>query len=150
MPLGLDTKLTEQQDARKPIVAAGGVVIRDGCVLLIRRGKEPLRGEWTIPGGRVEFGESLTDAVVRELLEETGLEVRAGELIEVVERVICDAAGEPEHHYVIHDYACEALGGELRAGEDAAEAAFVPRDSLDQYRLTEAALRVIRKAFEIL
>jgi 8-oxo-dGTP diphosphatase len=138
----------------RPVVGVGGVIIEDGRTLLIRRGSEPLRGEWSIPGGTLELGETLTQGVARELREETGLEVRALELIEVFERIFpaefgVQGAAEkyPRYHYVIVDYLCERVGGEARAGSDVTDVAFAREDDLEKYHLTETATRVIRSAF---
>src|SRR5215475_12276846 len=106
----------------KPVVGIGGVVIENGRALLIRRGTEPLIGQWSIPGGTLELGESLQAGVARELLEETGLEVRVLDLIEVFDRIFpADQTGSastsrPRYHYVIVDYLCEHISGEPRAG----------------------------------
>jgi mutator protein MutT len=141
-------------EQRYPVVGVGGVVIRDGRALLIRRGTPPLEGRWSIPGGRVEWGESLEQAVVRELREETGLDVRVIELIEIVERILDeppshDASAVPQFHFVILDYFCEAPAGQARAGGDALEVAWAGEDELARYQLTEAATRVIRRAFAL-
>jgi ADP-ribose pyrophosphatase YjhB (NUDIX family) len=137
-----------------PVVGVGGVVIEDGRTLLIRRGSEPLRGEWSIPGGTLELGETLEAGVARELLEETGVEVRVLELIEVFDRIYDDSGkiaqpGEkrPRYHYVIADYLCERVSGEARAGSDVTDVAFAREDELTQYGLTETATRILRKAF---
>ena len=138
-----------------PVVGVGGVVIADGRALLIRRGSEPLKGEWSIPGGALEVGETLAEGVTRELREETGLTVRVLELIEVFERIFPDpresrgARRKPQYHFVIVDYLCEAVEGEPRAGGDVTDVAFVREDELDRYRLTPAATRVLRKAFAL-
>lgn len=140
----------------RPVVGVGGVVIEDGRALLIRRGSEPLRGEWSIPGGTLELGESLERGVARELLEETGLEVRVLELIEVFDRVYEGdeaAAGGglekkgPKYHFVIADYLCERIGGEALAGSDVTDVAFAREEELPGYGLTETATRILRKAF---
>ena len=133
----------------RPIVGVGGVVILEGRALLVRRGREPLRGEWSIPGGKVEPGESLEECVRRELREETGLDVRVGELIEVVESVFRDAAGRVTAHYIILDYYCEAVGGMPHAASDATDVALVAENDLEQYRLTAGATRVLKKAFAL-
>lgn len=160
-----------------PVVGVGGVVIRDGRVLLARRARAPLEGQWSIPGGHVEWGEPLEQAVVRELREETALDVRVIELLEIVERIGGDPAGDsvaggiaptseerrpaakrgtvadtrdpsnPQFHYIIHDYLCEAAAGNAQPGGDAAELVWGAEDDLARFHLTEAALRVIRKAF---
>ncbi len=140
----------------RPIVGVGGVIIENGRALLIRRGSEPLRGEWSIPGGTLELGESLQAGVARELLEETGLEVRVLELIEVFDRIFPDegerpsgAKGPPRFHFVIVDYLCERISGEPRAGSDVTDVAFATEDELGQYHLTETATRVLKRAFAI-
>ncbi len=138
-----------------PVVGVGGVVITDGRALLIRRGHEPLKGEWSIPGGTLEAGETLTEGVARELREETGLTVRVLELIEVFERIFPEpresprARCKPQYHFVILDYLCEAVEGEPRAGGDVTDVALVREDELDRYHLTPAATRVLRKAFAL-
>jgi mutator protein MutT len=130
------------------MVGVGSVVIRDGCALLVRRGQPPLEGQWSIPGGKVEPGESLADCVRRELREETGLDVQVGELIEVVESVFRDEGGRVTAHYIILDYLCQAAAGQApRAASDALEVALVPEADLPRYRLTAAATRVLKKAF---
>ena len=136
------------------MVGVGGVIIEDGQALLIRRGSEPLRGEWSIPGGTLELGETLEEGVARELLEETGLEVRVLELIEVFDRIYPpDAASaevekkRPRFHYVIVDYLCERIDGTAVAGSDVTDVAFAREDELGKYRLTETAMRILGKAF---
>ena len=140
----------------RPVVGVGGVVIDAGRALLIRRGSAPLQGEWSIPGGALEIGETLEQGVVRELAEETGLEVRMLDLIEVFERIFPAPAkadgtpGDPLHpqyHFVILDYLCEVRGGALKAGSDALEFAWAREDELAKFDLTVAATRVVRKAF---
>jgi ADP-ribose pyrophosphatase YjhB (NUDIX family) len=139
---------------QRPVVGVGGVVIEDGRALLIRRGSEPLRGEWSIPGGTLELGETLEAGVARELLEETGVEVRVLDLIEVFDRIY-DSDGKiakvgekrPRYHYVIADYLCERVSGEPRAGSDVTDVAYAREDELSQYGLTETATRILRKAF---
>ncbi len=136
----------------QPIVGIGGVVISLGRALLIRRGSEPLKGEWSIPGGRLELGETLAEGVRRELQEETGLDVRVLELIEVFERIFPEPEGprrssRPQYHFVIVDYLCEAVEGEPRPGGDVTEIAFAHEEELPRYNLTPAATRVLRKAF---
>ena len=138
----------------RPVVGIGGVVIDQGRTLLIRRGSEPLLGEWSIPGGTLELGESLQEGVVRELLEETGIEVRVLDLIEVFDRVFpedgaigAEAKRKPRFHFVIVDYLCERLGGEPRAGSDVTDVAFAREEELAKFHLTETATRVLRKAF---
>ena len=99
-------------------MGVGGVVITDGRALLIRRAGPPLQGEWSIPGGLLELGESLNQGVRRELAEETGLEVRVLDLIEVFERISLDGEGKPKYHFVVLDYLCEPVRGDARAGSD--------------------------------
>jgi 8-oxo-dGTP diphosphatase len=130
-----------------PVVGVGGVVIRDGRALLIKRGSAPLKNQWSIPGGTLELGESIQEGVRRELLEETGIEVRVGELIEVFDRIFRDEAGKIQYHFVIVDYLCEAISGEAKAASDVTDVAWVNEADLWNYKLTEAATRVIRKAF---
>jgi 8-oxo-dGTP diphosphatase len=142
---------------QRPVVGVGGVVIDDGRALLIRRGAEPLRGEWSIPGGMLELGESLQEGVAREVLEETGLQVRVLELIEVFDRIYQGddtvAGGEapekkgPRFHYVIVDYLCERISGEAIAGSDVTDLSFAREDELLSYGLTETATRILQKAF---
>ena len=133
----------------RPIVGVGGVVIANGRALLIRRGGPPLEGQWSIPGGMLEVGEPLIEGVRRELLEETGIDVRVGELIEVFERINLDASGKARYHFVVLDYVCEALKGEARAGSDVIDVAWATPEELEKYSLTETATRVIRRAFEM-
>ena len=138
----------------RPIVGIGGVVIHENRALLIRRGTEPLFGQWSIPGGSLEVGETLEQGVVRELLEETGLHVQVAGLIEVFERIDrtvpprhVDGQERPRYHYVIVDYLCDRLRGEPRAGGDATDVAYAREAELADFHLTETALRILRKAF---
>ena len=158
-----------------PMVGVGGVVIDGERVLLVRRATEPARGEWTIPGGLLEVGETLAEGVERELLEETGLTVRVVDLIEALERIFFDpkhdgqgpardagsapnpatgadrVLGEerngPRYHYVILDYLCERVSGEPVINDELTDLAFVSEDELESYQLTPIATRVVRKAF---
>jgi 8-oxo-dGTP diphosphatase len=132
---------------RHPIVGVGGVVIRESCVLLIRRGTEPLKGEWSIPGGMLELGESLTDGVRREVLEETGLRVRPLEVVAVLDRVQKNGK-RVRYHYVIIDYVCCPAGGRLKPGSDVLDAQWVERKELPRYKITPKASEVIAGAFE--
>lgn len=132
---------------RQPLVGVGGVVILNGRVVLIRRANEPRKGEWSIPGGTLEVGETLAEGVRRELREETGLDVEVGELIEAFERIFRDPDGRVHFHYVILDYLCRSTSTVPVAGGDALEVAVVAEDELDRFPLSESVLRVLRKAF---
>ena len=126
----------------RPVPAVGAIVLDDaGRVLVVRRGRPPGEGLWSLPGGKLEPGERLADAVVREVREETGLEVVCGRLVEVVER------WGDGWHYVILDYLCEPRGGTLRAGDDVSDARWVTRDELDALPTTEGLAAVIDLAF---
>jgi ADP-ribose pyrophosphatase YjhB (NUDIX family) len=125
------------------------VLFHEGKVVLIRRGKEPLRGRWTIPGGTVELGEGLDEALVREMLEETGLVVRPLEMLLAFDRIFREGS-EVRYHYVILDYLCEYTGGEARAGSDAEAIALVSVDELQPYDLPDKALEVIQAGLDCL
>jgi ADP-ribose pyrophosphatase YjhB (NUDIX family) len=134
---------------KSPLVGVGGIVIDRGRALLIRRGKEPLKGEWSIPGGMLELGEELGDGVRRELKEETGLDVEPLECLLVFDRI--EREGERvKYHYVIIDYLCRKKRGRLRPASDVMDARWVRHEDLPQYRLTEMATAVIQQAFELM
>jgi 8-oxo-dGTP diphosphatase len=109
----------------------------------------PVVGEWSIPGGMLEIGETIFEGVRRELAEETGMDVRVVDLIEVFERISLDGEGKPKYHYVVLDYFCEAIRGKASAGSDAGDVAWATEDSVGEYALSASANRVIKKAFEM-
>jgi len=129
-----------------PVVGVGGVVVRDGRVLLIRRGKAPLYGRWVVPGGTVELGETLEEALVREMEEETSLRVEPIEVLTVFDRIERDGE-RVVYHYVIVDYLCRWLSGEAKAGSDALDAAWATPEQLAGYDLPPKALEVVQDAF---
>lgn len=130
----------------QPIVGVGAVILDGDRVLLIKRANEPLKGEWSLPGGAVNVGETLETAVAREVLEETGLEVAVGPIVEVLDSIRRDADGRVEYHFIIVDYKCSVRGGTAAAGSDAADLHWADLRQLDHYRLTAMTLEVIRKA----
>jgi mutator protein MutT len=133
----------------RPILGVGAVIVEGDQVVLIRRGQEPLRGRWSIPGGVVEAGETLREAAMREAREETGLVVEAGELLEVFESIVPGAeSGKSEYHYVVIDFLCRRKSGELRAGGDALDARWVRQNQLADLKVSDAASKVIHKALE--
>ena len=133
-----------------PIIGVGAVILNErGEVVLIRRGKQPRRGEWSIPGGRLEWGETVHEALIREVLEETGLNVEIGGLIDIVDAVTRNAAGEVTRHYVLVDFVTRPLGGELCAASDAAEARWVPFADLSEYALWAETRRIIETALRM-
>lgn len=133
----------------RPIVGVGAVIIDRDRVLLVKRGSPPLQGEWSLPGGVVELGETLRAAVEREALEETGLIVKAGEVIEVLDRILAYNSGAPQYHYVLIDFLCTVQGGELRAGGDAADACWAGESELAEFKVEAPAIEVVRKGFSL-
>jgi len=133
----------------RPVVSVGAVVIDGDCVLLVKRGQAPMKGQWSLPGGAVEIGEELHAALVREVREETCLDVRVGPVVEVLDRIIRDDGGRVEYHYVIIDYLCRLAGGSLACASDAEDACWVSRHDLAGYTLTPKVTDVIARAFEM-
>jgi len=131
----------------RPFLGVGALIFEGAKILLVERGKEPLKGYWSLPGGILETGEKLEAAVRREVLEETGLEVEPLSIFEIFERIMPDAGGRPEYHYVLIDYLCRPTGGRLQAASDVSRAEWVAEQNLGQYRLTEGTLAVIERAF---
>jgi ADP-ribose pyrophosphatase YjhB (NUDIX family) len=130
----------------RPLVGVGAVIVRDSRVVIVQRSTEPLKGQWSIPGGGLELGETLRACAAREALEETGLQVEAGQVLDVFDSIYPEPDGRFRYHYVLIDFLCRVVGGELRAGSDAAQARWVTRDELGQFQLVETARRVIQKA----
>ncbi|MCU0255333.1 MAG: NUDIX hydrolase [Vicinamibacterales bacterium] len=144
------TDVAERRYPRRPFVGVGGIVVDEGRVLLVRRNQPPLQGRWSLPGGLVETGEGLAEAVARELEEETGVSVTVGPLVEVVERVVRDEAGRVEYHYVLLDYLCIRTGGDARAASDAGDVAWATLDELaPRYDIAKSTKRVIERAFAL-
>lgn len=142
--------MLQREYPASPLVGVGGIIVQEGRVLLVRRGTEPLRGRWSIPGGLIEVGEALREAVVREVLEETGLEIEPVELVELLDRI--HRQGERvRYHYVIADYLCRVTGGTLKAASDADEVRWVERaewNSHSALELEPITVRVIEAAWQ--
>jgi 8-oxo-dGTP diphosphatase len=133
----------------RPVVGVGAVVLDRGRVLLVRRGNEPLKGEWSLPGGAVEVGETLREAIRREVREETGLDVEPRAVVEVVDRISADRDGRTRFHYVLIDFVCDPVGGTLCCASDATEAVWAEKSTVAEYGLGDPAMSVIDKAFAL-
>ncbi len=130
-----------------PILGVGAVIIGEDHVVLIRRGKEPGYGRWSIPGGAVKLGECLEEALIREVNEETGLEIKVGPLVEVLDRIVRDSQGRVAYHYVLVDYLCWVCGGHAEPGSDALDVRWVSKDELERFDLPHLTRIVIDKAW---
>ncbi len=130
---------------KAPVPAVAAVIIEDGKLLLVRRAAEPSKDKWSIPGGSVEWGEPLVEALKREVREETGLEIEVGQVAGVFDLIIRDERDKPRRHYVIIDFLSRAAGGTLRAGDDAAEVQWVPVENLDTYELSDLLQARLKK-----
>jgi ADP-ribose pyrophosphatase YjhB (NUDIX family) len=134
----------------QPIVSVGAVVLdRGDRVLLVKRGQAPLKGEWSLPGGVVEVGETLADALTREVLEETGIEIEVGPVLEVLDRIHRSEDDRIEYHYVIVDYLCRPRGGRAVSGSDADEVRWVGASDLALFSVSPPVGAVVRKGLEL-
>ena len=133
----------------RPIVGVGAVIERAGEVLIVRRRFEPLAGRWSLPGGTLELGETLEEGVIREMREETGLEIAVGPVIEVFDRIMLDERRKVRYHFVLVDYLCHPTGGELRPGSDVDAALFANPAALAAYNLTDKAQAVIERGLAL-
>lgn len=132
---------------KRPLLGVGAVVLRGDKVLLVCRAQEPCKGEWTFPGGLVELGETLRAAAERETYEETGIRVRAGEVLEVVDSLVKGSGGRLRFHYSIVDVVCLYISGSPRPGDDVSEVAWVPIKKALRMPLAGVTTQVLRKAF---
>ena len=130
-----------------PLVGVGAIIIEDARVVLVKRAHPPLQAEWSIPGGVLEVGELVLEAAIREAREETGLIVEPSELLGVYDRVQRDADRRVQYHYVLIDFLCRRVAGDLAAASDAAEVRWFAREELPALKLAEDTLDVIRKGF---
>lgn len=136
----------QREHPQQPLIGVGALIVENGRVVLIKRGKAPLLGEWSIPGGMLELGETLRQGAEREALEETGLVVRATELLGVFDRVVPDAEGKIVYHYVLIDFLCERISGKLRGGGDASDARWFTPADVAKLPLAEDTAGVIHAA----
>ncbi|HEY1730167.1 MAG TPA: NUDIX hydrolase [Terriglobales bacterium] len=132
-----------------PIIGVGAVIVQSGRVLLVRRDTEPLRGEWSVPGGMLELGEKLRDGIRREVQEETGLDVEVGEVLDVFDSIFTDPLGRTQYHYVLIDYLCKPLSGEAHAASDVSDVRWVSAEALPAIGLRESIEQVVRKGLAI-
>ena len=132
-----------------PLIGVGAVIVEGGRALLVRRDSEPLRGEWSVPGGMLELGEKLRDGVRREALEETGMEVEPGEVLDVFDSIFPDALGQTQYHYVLIDYLCRPVSGVARAGSDVSDVRWVSAEALPAMGLRESIEEVVRKGLKV-
>ena len=142
-------RASSRQYPERPVLGVGALIIEDNKILLVERGGEPLKGYWSLPGGAVETGETLEQAVRREVLEETGLSVSPVKMVTIFERIMNDMDGRAEYHYVLVDYLCRVDSGEPVASSDVAAVAWVPKHELAALHLTEGTLNVIEQAFAL-
>ena len=140
--------MSEREFPTRPVLGVGAVVVDGNRVLLVRRINEPLKGEWSLPGGVVELGETLEVAVAREVKEETGLEVEVGPIVDVLDRLRFDGDGRPRYHYVLVDFICRPKGGTLSSGSDADAARWANLMEVAEYGVAESTVSVITKAFD--
>jgi 8-oxo-dGTP diphosphatase len=133
----------------RPVVGVGAVIFIGERVVLVKRGHPPMTGQWTLPGGTVELGETLSAALVREMREELGLDVEVGAVVEVFDRIETAQDGRVRYHHVIIDYLCRVRGGALRAADDAAEVALADPADLDGWGLTDTARKVIARGVQL-
>lgn len=138
-----------RQYPERPIVGVGAVIVDDGKVVLVKRKYEPLKGQWSLPGGMVEIGETLETALAREMLEETALRVEVGPVIEVFDRIMHDEERRVRYHFVLIDYLCWPVAGTLQAGSDVEEAIWAQPARLGDYALTEKATSVIARGLTL-
>lgn len=129
----------------RPIIGVGAVIVQGERVLLVRRDTEPLRGEWSVPGGMLELGEKLRDGVRREVEEETGMEVEPGEVLDVFDSIFTDTLGRTQYHYVLIDYLCRTISGQARPGSDVSDVRWVAAEALPAMELRESIEQVVRK-----
>jgi ADP-ribose pyrophosphatase YjhB (NUDIX family) len=146
---GTEAPRRSREYPERPIVGVGAVIVHDGKVVLIRRRYEPLAGQWSLPGGTLELGETLEAGTAREMLEETGLVVEIGPVIEVFDRIMLDDTRRVRYHFVLVDYLCWPVSGELRAGSDVDDAVFAGPEDLQRYGLTKKATAVIERGLEL-
>jgi 8-oxo-dGTP diphosphatase len=132
----------------RPLVGVGALIVETGRVVLIKRGHEPLKGDWSIPGGLLELGETVRQAAERETVEETGLKVRATELLGVFDRVVTDEEGRTLYHYVLVDFLCNVISGELKCAGDADDARWFTAEEVGKLPLAEDTAAVIRLALD--
>jgi len=132
----------------RPFIGVGSIIIENDRVVLVKRAHPPIQGDWSIPGGVLEVGEMIREAAVREAREETGLIVEPGELLGVFDRVLRDVDKRVQYHYVLVDFLCRRIEGELVAASDAAEVRWFSRAELPALNLAEDTLAVIHKGFE--
>ena len=149
MEHGTELPRRSREYPERPIVGVGAVIVEDGRVVLIRRRYEPLAGQWSLPGGTLELGETLEAGTAREMLEETGLVVEVGPVIEVFGRIMFDETSRVRYHFVLVDYLCRPVSGELQAGSDVDDAVFAVPDDLARYALTKKATAVIERGLEL-
>lgn len=138
----------QREYPQQPLVGVGAIIIEDHRVLLIKRGKAPLLGEWSIPGGMLELGETLRQGAEREALEETGLVVRATDLLGVFDRIVPDDNERTLYHYVLIDFLCRKISGNLRAAGDAAEACWYTQVEVEALALPEDTKKIIQMGFD--
>jgi len=132
----------------RPLLGVGAIIVRQEKVLVVRRATSPLKGDWSIPGGLVETGETTREAVVREISEETGLTIEPIELIEVFERILRDRDSRVEYHFVVIDYLCRIVSGDSHPGSDVSEIRWARFDDLEELRITPETRNVIQKALD--
>jgi len=132
----------------QPLVGVGAIIIDAGRVVLVKRGHPPLAGEWSIPGGVLEVGETVREAAIREALEETGLTVEPGELLGVFDRVVRDEAGRTQYHYVLIDFLCHRIAGDPHGAGDAVEARWFTKEEAARLPLPKDTAEVIRLGCE--
>jgi 8-oxo-dGTP diphosphatase len=129
----------------RPLIGVGAIIVENNRVVVVRRAHEPLKGQWSVPGGVLELGETLHSGAAREALEETGLVIEVGEVLDVFDRIVRDGSGRVQFHYVLIDFLCRRVSGELRAGEDASEARWVTAEELKNFPIADSAQAVLSK-----